>query len=296
VQSKTTDIGIDYLTLTSRDTWRFEEWKLAFCAAASEEQARGHKWVAARLLGYEGELCGHIFLGKRQDGCMARLTSGAAETYGSLFAPDAVHCTRIDLQVTQELEYPSPEFLQKAYDHARQQKLVGIKSPVYTHIKNSDGGGTLYAGSRASMRFGRIYDKGIEGGLLVPGKLFRWELEIKDILADQTVAMLTNGLSRERVIYSILGDFFKGRALPVIWNIPPLEEKFSVPRIPIEDSGTLRWLAGPVATAFARIATTVSFEQALRAVMSKVLTESTDSVIIETWAQEYAEHLANVVK
>jgi hypothetical protein len=296
MQSKTVDLGCDYLTLTSRDTWRFAEWKIAFVGAAAEEQARGQKWVPARLLGYEGEMCGHIFLGKREDGCMVRLTSAAAEEYGELFSPSGVHCTRIDLQVTQELEYPLPDFLAKSYDHARQAKLVGVKPPVYTHIKNSDGGGTLYAGSRASMRFGRIYDKGVESGQMVPGKLFRWELEIKDILADQTVAMLSSGYSRERTIYAILGDFFKSRALPVVWNIPPMEEQFSVPRIPVEDSGTLRWLAGPVATAFARIATTVSVEQALRAVFSKCLTESTDSATIEAMAQLYTEHFANVAK
>jgi DNA relaxase NicK len=294
IQSKTVDIGIDYLTLTSKDPHRFNDWKAEFVFAASEEQARGQKWVKARLLGYDGEQAGHIFLGQRNDGCMLRLTSAAAERYAVLFSPEASHCTRIDLQVTQELLYPAPDFLQKSYDYAKSAKLAGIKPPVYTHIKNSDGGGTLYAGSRSSMRFGRIYDKGVESGQMVPGKLLRWEVEIKDILADQTCAMLAAGLSYERTIYSILGDFFTARALPVIWSVPPMEQKFSVPRIAIEDSNTVRWLAGPVATAFARICETIGPEQALRAVFSKALTESSDSDIISEMAQMYTEHLVNI--
>lgn len=294
LRSKLVDVGVDYLTLTSRESTRYLEWKEAFNFCAAEEQARGNKWHDARLLGYEGEQCGHVFIGKRTDGYMARLSSGAADHYGLLFSPDACHCTRIDLQVTLEFEWPQPEMLRKAYEFAKVQPVKNGRPPLYTRLENSLGGGTLYVGSRSSMRYGRIYDKGVEELSQVAGKTYRWELEVKDTLADQAVAMLTGGGENQRQILGILGDFFSTRALPVHWNIPSMEEHFEIPRVTIEDAGSLRWLAGPVAKTFARLAATVGFEEALRAVLASCCNETTDTAIIHTMAEIFTENSQSV--
>jgi hypothetical protein len=293
MQVKTIDIGVDYLTLTTKEPTRYAEWLSVFEAVAAQEQARGHKWADARILGYTGSLCGHVFVGKRDDGAMARLSSSAAEIYGPLFSPDACHCSRIDIQATCELADPRPDFLEKAYEHAKIQKVKNGRPPVYTHLKTSEGGSTIYVGSRSSMRYGRIYDKGAESGTLIPGKCFRWELEIKDALADQAVALLTNGAQPERTIYSLLGDFFSSRFLPVGWIVPSMEEKLHVPRIAQDDAGAVRWLAGPVSSTFARIVNTCGIEPALRAIFNKCLQENSDTDIIASMAQMYAEHSPN---
>lgn len=292
--SKIVDAGMDYLTLTTREPSRYSEWREAFAFVASVEQAKGHKWAVTRVLGYDGEQCGHAFVGKREDGAMLRLSSAAAQEWGSLFAPEACHCTRIDLQATVEFAAPDQHMLERAYDTAQGKKMKNGRPPLFTFIENSEGGSTLYVGSRSSMRYGRIYDKGVEQGTLVPGKLYRWELEIKDALADQAVAMLCGNAQFDRVLMGLLGDFFKERQLPVPWSIPSLEEAFIVPRVAVDDAGGLRWLAGPVATTFARLMDTVGAESTLRAIFAKCLTESTDSAIISTMAQMYTEHIANV--
>lgn len=294
LQSKTIDIGVDYLTLTSKETSRWIDWKQAFAIAASEEKARGHKWVESRLMGYAGEMCGHVFIGRRDDGFLARLTSYAAQDYGMSFEPDACHATRIDLQVTQELAFPRPKFLREAYEYAKALPAKGRTPIGYTCIENSNGGGTLYAGARSSARYGRIYDKGVESLRQAPGTSFRWELELKDTLADQAVNILCGGGQPERAIYSLVGEFFAARDLPVIWSVPKIEERLSIPRIAVDEIGTLRWLEGPVATAFARIADQLGMEFALRAVMRSCCNETTDGAIISTMAQIYTENSPNV--
>lgn len=292
--SKLVDIGIDWLTLTTKDPRRYTDWLAAFEFVATQEQARGHKWAKARLLGYEGESCGHAFVGRRDDGAMCRLTSAAAEEYGMQFEPDACHCTRIDLQATARMNEPRPEMIKSLYERAKAHKGSNGRPPLVSRIETNQGGATLYIGARSSMRYGRIYDKGVEMGTEAPGVLLRWEVEIKDTFADQAVAMLCGNTEHDRLLLGILGDFFDSRGCPVPWTVPSLEERFIVPRLALDDANTLKWLAGPVATAFGRIAGTVGIEQALRAVFSKALTESSDSDIIESMALMWAQHLLNL--
>ena len=299
MQTKIIDAGIDWMTITTKDTKRFEEWTEAFALVASEEKARGHKWGSAHILGYKGESCGHAFLGKRTDGAMVRLTSSAAQTYGHLFSPEACHVTRIDLQVTVQFDYPAQNFLKRAYDHARVQPVKNGRPPVYSLLENSLGGSTIYVGSRSSMRYGRIYDKGEESGTELPGRMFRWELEIKDQLADQAVQMLAYSANPERQLLALVGSFFDERALPVTWSIPRDEERFSLPRILPDDAGSLKWLNGPVATVVARLATSVGWAPVLRSILGKAYPLTSDATICEEIAVElesYAESLAMTVQ
>jgi hypothetical protein len=287
MQTKLIDIGIDWMTITTKEEYRWEEWKSAFQAVASQERARGHKWIDAKLLGYTGEQCGHAFIGKRQDGAMVRLSSAVAEESAWLFSPDACHCTRIDIQTTVELSEPRPTFLEEMYEYARKQPVENGHPPSYTLLKNSSGGGTLYVGSRSSMRYGRTYDKGIEEGGHVAGKQFRYELEIKDTLADQAVAMLAGCADVERQYLAMLGDFFSKRHIRPLWHVPASEGKLEIPRIASDDAGSLRWLGGPVGATVARLIHSVGHELVIRAIFAKSLTNLTDDDtmqrLIDVW-------------
>jgi hypothetical protein len=132
------------------------------------------------------------------------------------------------------------------------------------------------------MRFGRIYDKGAEQRSEDPGKLFRWELEIKDVMADQAVAMLVGSADVQRSILGVVGSFFVERGVPITWSVPPLSEKFVIPRIAQEDAGTLKWFNGPVATAVARMMETVGPEATMRALLSKWRVDTTDGDVIDS--------------
>lgn len=282
------DIGVDWLTLTTKDSSRALEWSEAFSAVATQEQQRGHKWGDARFFGYVGQSCGHVFYGKRKDGALVRLSSALAEQVGPLFSPDACHATRIDLQVTVELATAAPYLLERLYEAAAEgPKKVG-RAVGYTLIKNSDGSRTLYVGSRNSARYGRIYDKGMEQALGEPGKILRFELEVKDDMADQAVAMVYGDHEPDRVIMWLLQDFFEQRNVPVLWNTPQVAEGFKAPRITVDDASSLRWVSGPVAKTVARLMHSVGPERTARALFGQLLDNSTDSDMIDLLAQECA--------
>jgi len=222
-----------------------------------------------------------VMWGKRQDGALVRLTSSLAHDEGMLFEPDAAHCTRIDLQVTAEFAEPQPLFLRKTYEACKNQPVLNGRPPKYTFIEDTEGGSTLYVGSRSSMRFGRIYDKGREQGTEEKGKQYRWELEIKDVLADQAVAMLVGSADVQHSILGVVGSFFTERHVPVSWTVPRLGEKFVIPRIVQEDAGTLKWFNGPVASAVARLADTVGVEACLRALFAKWRVDNSDNDMLD---------------
>lgn len=291
--AKLTDCGIDWLTLTTKNVDRAEEWRQVFNDVATLEQQRGYKWSTAHFFGYAGEQCGHVMWGKRQDGAVVKLTSSAAQEWGFLFEPDAVHCTRIDLQVTAELAYARPDFIKRTYDAVVLHKTSNGRPPQAALLTSSNGGHTLYLGSRQSMRYFRLYDKGVEQGTDVPGRTLRWELEIKDVLADQAVSMIAGSADVLRSILAVVGSFCMDRGVPTLWTIPPLEEKFSIPQITREDAGSLRWFAGPVASTVARLMETVGPAQTLGALLSKWRGGSTDSDILGMLV-EVVENYADV--
>jgi DNA relaxase NicK len=282
------DIGVDWLTLTTKNPDRAQDWHEAFNAVATQEQQRGHRWGDARFFGYVGQACGHIFYGKRHDGALLRLSSSLAESVGALFSPDACHCTRIDLQVTCELATAQPDMLERLYDSCT-SGLRKVGRPVeYSLIKNSNGARTLYVGRRSSQRYGRVYDKGMEQGQGEPGKLIRFELEVKDEMADQAVAMIYRSGEADTVILRLLQDFFEERGIPVLWNAAQMEVGFRGPRLAIDDASSLRWIGGPVAKTVARLMHSVGPERTVRAIFGLLLDNSSDSDMIDLLALECA--------
>jgi DNA relaxase NicK len=166
-------------------------------------------------------------------------------------------------------------------------KNVG-RPVAYGLILNSDGSRTLYVGKRTSERFGRIYDKGMEMALGEPGKLLRFEMEIKGDLADQAVAMLYGGASPDSMVLRMLQDFFEQRNVPVLWNAAQLDASFKAPRLTVDDASSIKWLSGPVARTVSRLMHTVGPERTCRAVFGQLLDNSSDSDMIELLALECA--------
>lgn len=280
-------VGIDWSTVTTKEATRYAEWKEAFVACASQEQAMGYKWKQAHLLGYKGEQAGRIFLGDRTDGAMLRISGNAADKYFWLFAPDACHVTRIDLQATVHIEDARPELIPNLYAKALKAPTREGRPAKYSLLVNSEGGSTLYVGSRSSARYGRVYDKGIEEGLCGAGLIFRFEVEIKDVMADQAVAMLASSSAADRTMLSIIGSFFADRGIPVPWKMPQGEGRLNLPYVPQNDVGSVKWLQGPVAATVARLVGTIGTEATLRALFAKACEETTDHDMISAMASLY---------
>jgi hypothetical protein len=285
IAAKLIDVGIDWLTLTTKESSRGVEWHAAFEGVAAQEKARGHKWKEARWFGYAGEACGHAFWGVGNQGWMVRLSSYVAEEAGYLFSPEEAHTTRIDIQVTAELTYPDPGLIERMYKEAVLRKTTNGRPCKLAIIVDNAGGRTLYVGSRTSGLFGRVYDKGIEQGGKEPGKIIRWELECKDWAAAEAVARLYPSTMPDRQMLSIVGDFFMARSVAVPWAYMELEEGFRAPRLVKDDIQTLRWLEGPVATATARLMDVLGPEMVLRALLTKWHPGNSDRDIIGEMVQ-----------
>jgi DNA relaxase NicK len=106
------------------------------------------------------------------------------------FLPTARNVSRVDLQVTVKLEEQRKALAHLSYKNCRRHKL---KSSV---IRNSQGGSTLYLGSRNSDQFGRLYDKGAKNGE-VPGFVWRYEVELKRSYANEAIRKLLEFKERD---------------------------------------------------------------------------------------------------
>lgn len=144
--------------------------------------------------------------------------------------------TRVDLAMDLALEKKRPKILRSVMERA----------PLKTRNKaqlraNDNTGDTLYIGSRESPLMGRIYDKSDKYGEAL-GKIYRFELEIKKVLAGRTITAMRNSDDLEAFIRATnVTQFHK-------WNIP-LPYEFQMPvelpeaGIAISDDDTkIAWL------------------------------------------------------
>lgn len=281
--TKLIDVGVDWLTLTTKESSRGVDWHECFAACAAQEQAKGHKWQNARRMMYGGESCGGLFWGKSDQGWMTVLSSEAAQTYGALFEPDAVHCTRIDIQVTVDLTAPEPNLLETFYNNVVLHKTANGRPVKYTLIKDTEAGRCLYVGARSSMLYGRVYDKGVEEKSAPPGQRVRYELEVKGDFADQAVAMIWGSAQDTGTMLYLVRDFFEKRRIPALFQSPSLNEKFvSAPRSQ-DDIQSMKWLSGPVASVVARLTHTCGIAPVFSALFAKaqgmVLAEELQGVL-----------------
>jgi hypothetical protein len=200
---------------------------------------------------------------------MVILSSDAAQEHGILFDPDAAHCTRIDIQATAELLYADPTFIPKTYAHCLELKKRPGHPTKYGHIENSDGAHTLMVGSRQSLQYGRVYDKGLEQGGKVAGKQIRWELECKAEYAEQVCALCYQASDQEGQIKYLLKSFFEARGVPCFFNAREGEGHLVAAARRPDDLKTLAWLRGPVAGTVERLMGTYGVEEVFMAVFNR---------------------------
>jgi len=150
---------------------------------------------------------------------MVILSSGTAAQYWRDIAPKSTNITRIDLAVTVLGVTPYEELIGDTYsaiddENKRQRK--------YALLVSSDSGATLYVGSRYSMNYGRLYDKGVESGEYKPGNLFRYEVEIKKP-ASYNVAMelahkIRRGEHQESMVLNYVYHWFYTRGVEPVFE------------------------------------------------------------------------------
>lgn len=159
-------------------------------ALLASEREKGNFGRATNFEGYHGTQSTHLFVGWRLDGTCIRLGGGLARARWRDVVEQATNVTRLDLAVTVKRTPPDDD-LARTYWNSLPAARTGAGRPTdYTLLQSRLGGQTLYCGSRASERFGRIYDKYRESKGHYPEGSWRFEIEYKGQAAKEVSAYL----------------------------------------------------------------------------------------------------------
>lgn len=268
--------GIDWLTVTAK-TQELRDALFAECnrikTILAANGARVRTW---QFKGYTGFSVAGLRWGTRADSDIGMLSGVDAHQNWYVLGEYADGCSRIDLAVTVQTDKCFPGLLDKYYEFLASPAAnsVSFKRAI---VKNSDGGQTLYIGSRASRAFGRVYDKGIEAGLEdQPGKLWRYEVEFKKPLAQSILKQvlankyLPQGTRwDEEVAQSIASTVY-------VWyearNVPPIFTRRDNGALSLEvearvlsDDISLNWLTTQVRPTVLRLTQRGKLDQVKRA-------------------------------
>lgn len=175
------DGSIDWLTCTCKSAKARTELYAQVTYILDQARDLGETIKPWPFKGYKGLKAFGVRWGTREDSDIAMLSGLDARQHWYTFASLAENVSRLDLAVTCELQYPFPNVSTLCYDWIC-ENAHGLKLSTrrYSHIRDLDGGQTLYVGSRASDQFGRLYDKARETQSdELYDRLWRYEVEFK---------------------------------------------------------------------------------------------------------------------
>lgn len=209
---------VDWLTATTADDRIGTEWLTKYRVHVDNEN----------LLQKEQKFKGFIGLGTEgwswmynpdTNWYMVVMSGMTAGEFWSDVAPKSTNITRVDFAVTVLGVEPYETMIQDVYKAIPE---VYKNDRKYSILMGSDRGSTLYVGSRTSMNFGRLYDKGVESGEYKPGNMFRYEVELKKP-ASYNVAMelahrMRKGDIQEQSIASYVYQWFYTRGITPVFE------------------------------------------------------------------------------
>lgn len=253
------DLGPDWLTVTTDTTH-----KTAFLRVAAEAYTADHKQTRPwRFLGYVGRTWhdpagkGGIAYGERNGGTLGILQTWGewSNVVGHQLCNGQNRVTRCDLQVTVLHKAPT----ENVYD-----LVAGLDGSLHKYtaiVPVGPEGGTLYIGSRASDKFGRMYDKGAQLKGDIPLRtLWRYEVEYKRKVARGIASVLwahdMDPAGRREYIMHSVETFFREHGIPTPF-MAGSDSHHAVVRYATrqEDAErTLQWLSQQVHPAVLRLA------------------------------------------
>lgn len=264
--------SIDWITATSKKEEVGRYWRELHAQYAADFYPEVTHPKTFSYVGWEGpQLPGFTYAIHPKHGAMVRVTGfGAGVAWRDVLSRvEYCNVTRIDLCVTVTLQMRMTGIATNEY-------AALISSGYQPHIKkklvtNSDGGETLYIGSRTSQVFVRLYDKSAERGE-EPGDVWRYEIEYKKPVS-QTVAEMIMSLAGgdDSEVWETINDTvwtaFDDRGVTPIFSAG---DAFLAPttahreRSPVE--AQMKWLAVSVSPAVRRLAA-AGYGQAIREIL-----------------------------
>lgn len=252
-----------------------------------EDLSLGYKPVKTGRLGFFGDASRHGFLGEKKERWMLQISGERAQrTLKLMKRGDS--CTRLDIQVTVQIAPGAVNrWLDAAENEGRQSKLLRNRRDSVKARHGADGNETVYLGSPKSDVYVRLYDKFRESGKEEYKDCVRLEVELKGKAARRIWEHCAAEGLGTRYLVGVLFWFLNQRGITTDW----IETDWSYVRPPkaepSKESVLEGWWWHQVAPSVARYSEQGRWEQALRIIFGKALTETAMSAILSTASLAY---------
>lgn len=267
--------GVDYLRLTATDHEPFPAWDAILLPEYLAEEQAGKKPIYRWMLGYYGRMGEHCFLGKNDTGCMIQLSGGLAWDRWYDAGNHSPRCTRMDLQVTWPVDDDPGLYIRLMYEDGKAFPNANGRPPALQLTDTPTGAKMLTVGSRQSMLYGRMYDKGRESKIPEYDGCVRWEIEVKAEEARDLNAYMREHKSEASTTRAIVKDFWSRRGMTPFWDTyEGMQGKPPVKRTRTIDT-KLAWLKTQVAPTLKYLEEEGRLADALRALFGEGMEDLT---------------------
>ena len=237
--------SVDWITLTASSHGCGEGLYAKGNALLREHERIGDRPVPWQMKGYRGWAAVGVRLGSRATGAILSMSGPECSENWRDSLVAAENCSRLDLAVDVNCDPIVPHLASHIYKELGHRRLRAGRPVTARLIMGSDGGSTVYIGSRASERFGRLYDKGVEQQTNPPGHWWRWELELKGKAAQREAIALVNAESEPDRALHVVAEYFEARTGYAPAQCGPLV-KCLERREPTSTAKKLLWLSSQV--------------------------------------------------
>jgi DNA relaxase NicK len=177
-------------------------------------------------MGYEGAQIGKVFVGTRADGTCVKATGITAHHIVNMLPSNEASVARLDLAVTVWFGQDDTMVALRAKDDVLRWRGGGglASRQLVKYIDGCGSGDTLYIGARTSHIFARIYDKGRESKDEAYRWSWRYEVEIKNRIADKAFRELNLRKWTPDSIAATVSSYFQSKG-----HTPPYNSLASPP-------------------------------------------------------------------
>jgi DNA relaxase NicK len=290
--------GVDYLRATSKTDAGKKAILIAWAQYRAQLERHGDVLKKGGMQGFKGESIGALFYGRKDDTFMLQVSGQLADEVFPKLPWEHLNCTRLDLQVTLQYAEDRP-MLAAELGAARAKPFTDVgqePDPIQSLDHNYGRGDTLDIGSRSSPRYGRIYDKQRESKDERYKRCWRFEIELKGIMAPKAVADLLAGSSLDRGVASLVGGQFAAWGIHITLPVAGRYLAGSIGRREFDSERSLTWLSSQVAPSIEKLLRTVDRETIIEALGLTERTEDTLPTITQEWLDATNQKAADEAK
>jgi DNA relaxase NicK len=257
--------GVDWLTATA--STKNHRFLLSTYAQQllDKEAAKANDRAPWAWLGYQGERCGQVTFGEREDTAIIRLSGDAASASTATALTIVDNVSRIDLAVTLQAPTDERNLARETFEVARTDVRVNKGLTKATYILATDNGATAYIGSRSSERYFRTYNKHVESRGEWPERTWRYEVEYKGRRAPIVAERLRQVGTDARPVIAGLVTAFADYGVQVPTAILTKAWRDTRPRVKTDETRRLLWLRECVAPALQSLLQTCDYPTVMAA-------------------------------